>query len=71
MSMPKDISGEPEIWCPELWVDIDFDIDTNIRYYNPSKAKSFYDPQDLEDGYLIRGVSPVYHKVEDPRRDFY
>lgn len=66
--MPRSAT---EKWCADLWVDIDFEIDTSIKYYGPSETNSFYDPQDPEEGYVVRGIGPVYHKVENPECDFY
>lgn len=62
---------QTEKWCEDLWVDIDFKIDIDRKYYAESETNSFYDPQDPDDGYVVRGISPVYDKIENQKYDFY
>lgn len=57
--------------CADLWLDIDFDIDVSQKYYGPSETNSFFDPQNPNAGYVVRGVGPVYHKVTNPECDAY
>ena len=72
MNADKDNQSD-EIFCPKCWEDIDFDIEKILatKRYEPTKVRSFYDSQSIEEGYLICGVSPVYHEVDDPKHDFY
>lgn len=57
--------------CADLWMDIDFKINIDKKYYGPSETNSFFDLQDPEEGYVVRGVGPVYHEVTNPECDAY
>lgn len=57
--------------CATLWVDIDFNIDTQKKHYGRSETNSFYDLQDPKDGYVVRGIGPVSQKIVDPAHDAY
>lgn len=49
-----------KIWYPDLWEPIDVDLVIPELYYGQSETKSFYDYQDPNEGYEIRGIRSVY-----------
>ena len=65
---------EIKIWCSELWVDWDdVDIEKNFeaKSYGPSVTNSFYDLQDPDEGYILRGVGTVGRQIYDREHDYY
>ena len=65
---------EIKLWCPELWMDwddVDFSKDFAAKSYTPSKTNSFYDLQDPDEGYILRGVGTVGRPIYDREHDFY
>ena len=71
--METKIIAKQLIWCRELWVDWDdIDFDLPEKYYGPSPTNSFYDLQDPDEGYILRGVGTVGdRKILDRKHDYY
>ena len=64
-------NSQREKKCADLWMDIQFDIDLNKPDDGPRETNSFWDYQDPNEGYVVRGVGPVYHEVGNPECDAY
>lgn len=61
-------------WCEGLLLDIDFSglaERVEKQYYGPTETHKYNEEQDPEEGYIVRGIGPVYHKVDNPERDRY
>lgn len=58
-------------WRPELWKNIDFEIELPENYYGSSQTRSFYDPQDPKQAYEVRGVRPPSREIKDTEKDAY
>ena len=58
-------------WNPTLWEPIDISLEFPENYYGPSQTNSFYDPQDPEQAYEVRGVRPPSREIKDPEKDAY
>ena len=72
--METKIIVKQSIFCPELWMDDEIDIRKDFAPvpYGPSPTNSFYDLQDPEEGYLLRGVGAVPRgRVLDREHDYY
>lgn len=58
-------------WHPELWENIDLELELPENYYGLSETRSFYDPQDPKQAYEVRGVRPPSREIKDPEKDAY
>lgn len=58
-------------WHPELWKNINLELELPENYYGPSETRSFYDPQDPKQAYEVRGVRPPSREIKDPEKDAY
>ena len=59
----EEVRCVAKIWYPELWEKIEVDLVIPETYYGQSETKSFYDYQDPNEGYEIRGIRPVYRNA--------
>lgn len=58
-----------KIWYPDLWEPIDIDLSIPETFYGQSETKSFYDYQDPNEAYEVRGIRPIYNSADGLSRD--
>ena len=58
-----------KIWFSELWEPKEVDLTKPETYYGQSETKSFFDYDDPNKGYEIRGIRPPCREIKDPKRD--
>lgn len=58
-------------WRPELWDPIDIELELPENYYGPNETHSFWDWQDPNQSYEVRGVRPPSREIKDPEKDAY
>ena len=65
-----EVSCVAKIWYPELWESIKIDLTKPETYYGQSETKSFYDYQDPNEGYEVRGIRPIYRNAMNTEHSF-